>query len=419
MAETSRKIAVGAGAATAVGAGAAGVAEVRRRRHNARVLGGRSLPSRGRIEAKAKLSATHKAALTQYSGYTYGQVNTFLRSGKLTEVDPKTGKLVASGLFADEITGQARVLKDAFANAKASDGVLFRGVGLSNTGELEVGRVISDKAVASTSTSAAEAARFHDHARKSGKKAAMLVVDAKGASAIDMKGLSKFANEAEVALAPDTKLRVDHVAHGVKRHLFDKPRSYAFASVADDVAAPATKAATKAAVSGGAKIASRVLTRVASKALPVLGAGLAIGVGMSVASEARAAGASQAEAAASGAVAGLDDFFLMGMGSFAVENIGRKRAPGTSAGGHSRGAAKRKKAAELAMAKRKQDQHPGAYLTTAARDKAASQSDPPAAKGAPAKSGRKASAKVSYQTADGRTIQGTTGQIARWLAQKG
>lgn len=250
MADRDALIGTAAGT-VALAAGAAGAMEVQRRRHNAKALAGRSLPKQGSFEpvAKGPLSAAERGALKTYSGYAYGMVNEYLRHGRATTINEATGKLVDSPQNVEQIRRTISGINSAFEKSAVGRATLFRGVGLDRIGDLTPGRVIADKGVVSTSTLPSEAAFFHDHARKSGRKAAMMVIDARGARGIDMREFSKFAHEAEVALAPGTQMRVDHVAKGVRSSIFDlKGRDYAFMSVVNGEhgAAAASQAAARA-----------------------------------------------------------------------------------------------------------------------------------------------------------------------------
>lgn len=232
-----RDTAIGTAAGTtALAAGAAAAMEVQRRRHNARALAGRMLPAAGHFEAavKAPLSGGERAALKTYSGYAFGMVNEHLRTGRVTDVDPATGRLVDAPHNVGNIRKTISGLDSAFGKSAVANATLFRGTSIERIGGLSPGQVVTDAGVTSTSVSHTEAARFHDHAAKSGR-AAMMVIDAKGARGIDMSEFSKFGYEKEVALAPGTKMRVDHVAKRVRSSIFDlKGRDYAFMSVVDD-----------------------------------------------------------------------------------------------------------------------------------------------------------------------------------------
>lgn len=256
--EKSSDAGIIAGAVAGSVAGVAGVAEVGRRSHNAKALAGRSIPQAGHLTMAhaPSFSGAESHALKTYSGYAFGMVNEHLRTGRIMGL-MQDGRMVESPKNADMLKSMSRDIGSAFERSGIQSATLFRGTGTDRTGPITAGSVVEDKGITSTSTSPKEASRFYDHAAKTGRSPVMMVIDAKGGRGIDMQPFSKFGYEKEVALAPGTKMRVDHVAKGVRSSIFDlRGKDYAFAHVEGGEAQ--TAAAVKAAARADADVARRL-----------------------------------------------------------------------------------------------------------------------------------------------------------------
>lgn len=242
--EKSSDAGIIAGAVAGSVAGVAGVAEVGRRSHNAKALAGRSIPQAGHLTMAhaPSFSGAESHALKTYSGYAFGMVNEHLRTGRIMGL-MQDGRMVESPKNADMLKSMSRDIGSAFERSSIQSATLFRGTGTERTGPITAGSIIEDKGITSTSTSPKEASRFYDHAAKTGRSPVMMVIDAKGGRGIDMQPFSKFGYEKEVALAPGTKMRVDHVAKGVRSSIFDlRGKDYAFAHVDGGMAQSAAAA---------------------------------------------------------------------------------------------------------------------------------------------------------------------------------
>jgi hypothetical protein len=242
-------------AAAAAAAGGVAAADVATRRSASRATGGRLVDGDGLSKPYRKamtraprgLDAASREFLRRYSAKGYKEINDFARTGAVQEI--RDGSPVSlTGAAAAEKSGQLARLQSQLTetldrNTLPEGTRVYRGMGLKHRGGTlpKTGDVLTDKAAMSTSRSPASANAFTDGARRRG--AATLVVEAGGAKGLSVEKLSEFRAEREVLLKPGTDLKVDHVAKGVKRNLFDRRRDYVFASAAGSKAqAPGTVA---------------------------------------------------------------------------------------------------------------------------------------------------------------------------------
>lgn len=316
--EREREAAIAAGAGAAVGGVVA--AEIGRSDHVRRAMAGHAIPrelagvsasERARMKAAAgRLDAGTQARLRQYTDYDNKAINKHLRTGEVTQLavgkaDGLAGKLGYSEIKLRPVGGVAGAkLKTRYdITARALDRALksdtlpnnltvFRGTGTRHVGELRAGRSITDAGVTSTSTSHKQAERFRTQASSSRGKSAMLVIDAGGAKGMSLAPVSRFASEKEIAFAPKTTVHIDHVAKGVRRHIFDAKHDVAFGRIdgVDKKAAPKIPAD-----------AGKAVTRT-GQALAVLAPAVAAATAYD---QTRQAGGSTGEAAAAAGGAGV------------------------------------------------------------------------------------------------------------------
>lgn len=298
--------------ATGAVAGSVALADASRVRHNRRALGGHTLPTdaKGALPGVAALSKAQQAAVATYTNYANKPLNRWLRTGEVREIVDGKLKLADPGRAAGLKAIYAKTAGDlagAFERSTLPQGTrLFRGIDAKDIGGIAPGKTISDAAVTSTSRAFKQADAFYEFARRSGGKPAMMVVDAGGARGIDVASISKFAYEKEVILAPKTALHVTHVAEGVKRSLFDRGRTYAFAGTSPKIpnAAPAGPSAPMGALAKLGMVAGPALAGAQgyqlarnaganefhSVAAGVGSAGIAAGIGYGIAVAAPALG---------------------------------------------------------------------------------------------------------------------------------
>lgn len=209
------------------------------------------------LNAHKGLDAGEAGALRRYTDYDNRVINRYLRTGEVTRIDGK--KLVPVTDAADRAKLE-RSYKIAAENANKAlnsstlpQGTkLFRATGTTAIGrdKLKPGATFSDSGIQSTTRSMSQADAFYKDAAARGKKPVMMVIDAGGKKGMSVEAFSKFGYEREIAMPSNTTYKVDRVATGVKRHLFDKARDYAFVSVQQ-----AATSAPAAVAEAGSKLA--------------------------------------------------------------------------------------------------------------------------------------------------------------------
>lgn len=254
MADDNDKLKTAATAGAIAAAGVVAADQVVRARARARLGSGFSSEGtsgvsrdgmRQMTEAGRSVQGADRNALKTFGAGGSWLINKYTRENKIVEVNQ--GKVV-------EITGAERAkrlpaftditsrVQNVASQNRLPDGLkLFRGTGTRNLGPgmFQPGFTFTDKGFQFASTSLEAAHPYYEQAKAKGSKPAMLVIDAGGAKGISTAATSEFAHTRPVVLPQNTTLRVDRVEKGVRRHLFDKPRDYVFASVTDKAPKPA------------------------------------------------------------------------------------------------------------------------------------------------------------------------------------
>lgn len=143
-----------------------------------------------------------RSAVRQYTGSGYRALNTYLRKKHGSKDLERTIKNIDKAIA-------VRIPKGM---------VLFRGVKLpaEAASQIEVGAVFRDPGYLSTT----KRRRFAE--QWGGYQSHIFVIKAEGASGLDVATISQYANESEIILARNTKLRVTHVeksGHHVYVHM--------------------------------------------------------------------------------------------------------------------------------------------------------------------------------------------------------
>ena len=199
------------------------------------------------IHAWQRLTRPEQEHLRVYSAYHYRQINTYLRTGRITEIRDRklvTARPEKADLIRRGIETVSRSAQASIHDNMLPDGVvLYRGQSLATIGKdlLTEGYEWRDPAFTSTTRELKQALPFLDHAADAGKEAVVMIIDAGGKRGLALEGMAEFAYEREVVLPAGTAFRVRKVEAGVKRNLLDRPRTYVHVDIIDqprDLAPP-------------------------------------------------------------------------------------------------------------------------------------------------------------------------------------
>lgn len=207
------------------------------------------------LDGYKQVDGGQAGSVRRYTDYDNRVINRYLRTGDVTRIEGSKLVKVAdpaerARLERSYSTAAQNVNRAVGSQTLPQGTKLFRATGTKSMGvDLKPGATFSDKAIQSTTRSMSQADPFYRDAKARGAKPVMMVIDAGGKKGLSLESFSKFGYEREVAMPSNSTYKVDRVATGVKRHLFDRPRDYAFVSVAQQVSAsPVADAGAKLAM---------------------------------------------------------------------------------------------------------------------------------------------------------------------------
>ena len=145
------------------------------------------------LEGSTGLTAEELDAIGRYTGFQYAQLNSYLRG---LEVDPWVAKTMTPA----EMEALAKSLSGGLKNLPEFTGTTFRGTKLTEAqiDALGPGGTFSDPAFLSSSTDAAQAAKFRDN----------VMFKIEGTSGHDVDALSTMRGEKEILFDKGTKFDV-------------------------------------------------------------------------------------------------------------------------------------------------------------------------------------------------------------------